>query len=86
MSKTVTVPDDWCETCRGTGTQALHGIAITSDEYSTWSEDMVADYFGGAYDTACDMCGGSGRIDPDEALSRHEDEAMLRMESPHLFA
>jgi hypothetical protein len=74
MSKTVTVPDDWCERCRGKGTVALHGIAITSEEWwgPDWDDESREAYLDGFYDTPCDVCGGSGRIDPEELADRLE--------------
>jgi len=79
--KTVQVPDDWCERCRGKGTQALHGIAITSDEFygPDWDAQMREDYMNGLYDTPCTLCGGSGRIDPEEAAYRREREHEIEM-------
>jgi len=85
--KTVQVSDDWCEDCRGRGTRTLHGIAITSDEFNgpDWNQEMRDDYFSGAYDTRCEMCGGTGKIDPEEYKDRVEMEHMMRMEAPHMF-
>lgn len=44
----IELPSCWaiCGTCRGNGTLALHGET----------------YMNGGYDTACDDCGGSGKL------------------------
>ncbi len=72
--KTVTVPDDWCEDCRGKGTRTLHGIAITMDEFNgpDWDDQMRDDYFSGVYDTRCEMCDGTGKIDSEEYATRRQ--------------
>lgn len=79
--KTVSVPDDWCERCRGKGTQALHGIAIPMDEFMgpDWDDEMRDDYLSGVYDTPCDLCGGTGKVDPETAAFRLEVEHEVAM-------
>lgn len=63
------VPTRWaiCGRCSGNGTLALHGIAITSDEWAhDWSPEEQEGYMRGAYDTACETCGGDGKVrEPD---------------------
>lgn len=83
--KTVEVPDNWCEDCRGKGTRTLHGEAIPMFEFQEWDAEEREAYLSGEYDTICETCGGSGEVDPEEAAEKHEAEAMLRMEAPHLF-
>jgi hypothetical protein len=79
--KTVRVPDDWCENCRGTGTTALNGAALTAQDLEEWSEDELADYASGQYDTVCDICDGTGK----EVYGRTAALSELRAEAPHMF-
>ena len=83
--KTVQVPDNWCEECEGRGTVALHGIAITASEFDEWDGDEIEAYSNGSYDTTCEACEGSGKVDPEAAESYQEDRAMMRAEAPHMF-
>ena len=79
--KFVEVPDDFCERCNGKGTQALYGIAITADEWNgpDWDDESRERYLDGSYDTPCTLCGGSGKIDEEEAKFRLEVEHEQRM-------
>ena len=55
-----------CPDCRGNGTVALHGIAITADEFHEWHEDEQESYRNGDYDTVCETCGGKGTVTQEE--------------------
>lgn len=83
--KTVEVPDDWCEDCKGTGKRALHGMAYSASEIAQWSPEEVESYISGDYDTVCEFCDGDGKVDEDVARDRHVAENELRAEAPHLF-
>lgn len=60
----VELPTKWaiCGTCRGNGQHSLRLGAITQEDREQWSDDEFEDYMAGAYDEACDPCGGSGKI------------------------
>jgi RecJ-like exonuclease len=45
-----------CPTCRGKGTQALHGLEVT--EMVREDPDFAEDYWSGGYDHPCDECKG----------------------------
>lgn len=49
-----------CPTCGGRGSQALHGIAITADEWNgpDWDDESREMYLSGGYDTVCPECRG----------------------------
>lgn len=49
-----------CPSCDGRGTHALHGIAITADEWNgpDWDDDSRDGYLNGRYDTTCEECAG----------------------------
>lgn len=75
-----------CPCCDGRGVRALHGIAITSDEFSEWHQDERDAYFSGGYDTTCESCQGArvvvvldeDRCDPallEQYRQQQEDEA-----------
>lgn len=70
MSKQVTVPDNWCDNCSGKGHVALHGYAITMDEWygPDWDDQMREDYLSGGYDTPCEVCKGKGFFTEDDLL------------------
>lgn len=71
-----------CPDCRGEGTHALHGLAITADEWAEWDEDDRETYRNGGYDTVCETCNGlrvldevdEGQMSPEELQSWHEWE------------
>jgi RecJ-like exonuclease len=58
------LPSKWeiCTACRGEGHRALHGIAITQDEWADWDDEDKETYRTGGYDTPCDNCDGSGKV------------------------
>lgn len=84
---TITLPSRWaiCDTCEGDGSRALHGIAITADEWAEWDDDEREGYLSGRYDTVCDECGGSGKVrvideaatDPELLEAFHQQQAEL---------
>lgn len=49
-----------CPTCEGRGMQALHGIAITAEEWNSpdWDDESREQYLNGGYDTPCTECNG----------------------------
>lgn len=49
-----------CQDCDGRGSHALHGIAITGDEWNgpDWDDDSREAYIRGDYDTVCPTCKG----------------------------
>ncbi len=58
----ITVPGKYevCDECHGTGAvliDGLRGVAFSRDEMDE-DPDFREHYFGGDYDTACDVCGG----------------------------
>jgi hypothetical protein len=81
------LPTAWaiCDDCRGNGTRALHGIAITSDEWADWDDEDRHAYLSGHYDTICQACDGSGKVEivdeercPPEVLAQyHRDQTEL---------
>ena len=50
-----------CPECDGRGERALHGIAITGDEWNgpDWDDDSREAYVRGDYDTVCECCNGA---------------------------
>ena len=48
-----------CPECEGDGS---HALALGVIDRADWSNDELADYFGGAYDRTCDCCKGAGKI------------------------
>ena len=48
-----------CPTCSGEGAHSGALGVINRDE---WSEDELADYFAGGYDSLCETCQGSGKL------------------------
>lgn len=92
------VPAKWviCDDCRGEGVRALHGMAISAQEFNE-DPDFAEAYFGGEYDTPCGACSGSGKlqvVDRDavapELLARVdailEAEAQYQSEMRHIAA
>ena len=52
-----------CCNCEGEGKHSKHLGGITSAELEQdWSEDELADYMNGAYDTLCSVCHGTGKV------------------------
>lgn len=52
-----------CPDCEGNGKHSKHIGAITEEDRDRdWSYDEFDDYMAGAYDKACDMCKGSGKV------------------------
>ena len=50
-----------CDTCNGTGTQALHGLEVTDE--CREDPEFAEDYFAGAYDTVCERCNGRNVVE-----------------------
>lgn len=48
-----------CCNCDGEGSHAKHLGIIDTDE---WSDDELDAYMGGAYDTPCEVCRGTGKV------------------------
>ena len=70
-----------CPTCRGKGTQALYGIALTQADREDWSDDELDDYKNGLYDTPCGDCGGDGQVESyQEWADNVHDRSTMRME------
>ncbi len=72
-----------CPECRGKGTLALHGMAITADEWNgpDWDDDMRDNYMAGHYDTLCEFCNGRGHVITEQLRELYEDRALFRAES-----
>ena len=79
MTKQIEVPDDFCETCMGTGVPTLHGAAFSRAEMDE-DPGFAEDYFSGAYDTKCDYCNGKGRY-TEEDLDRYQARMEYQAES-----
>jgi hypothetical protein len=76
-------PTRWaiCDACDGEGARAMGGRDFTGSEWRQACNDdpdFADHYFGGVYDTACDCCGGTGKIRvPDyERMTPAQIEAM----------
>jgi hypothetical protein len=69
----VVLPTVWaiCYHCRGDGSRALGGLAITASEWAEWDDEDRHAYRTGGYDTPCEDCGGSGKVSEvdEDALS-----------------
>ena len=73
-----------CPDCSGAGHHALHGIAISADEWNhDWDEDEQEAYLRGDYDTTCETCGGRSTVkkfDLDLIHEIYQDEKLRRAE------
>ena len=92
----IKLPTRWeiCSTCRGEGRSSAYLGAFSGEDMAE-DPDFARDYMNGAYDRACDTCGGDGKVravDEDrltpELLALYEEEvreeadyqSMCRME------
>lgn len=61
------LPTCWeiCYECDGEGkhSHAIDGNGITSSEWAEWDDEDRETYFRGGYDTTCEVCRGSGKIE-----------------------
>lgn len=79
----VELPSRWeiCCSCDGEGTTSRHvecdGGGFTASEWAEEDDDFREDYMAGAYDSACDECGGSGKVKvaDRERMSAEENKA-----------
>ena len=51
-----------CDNCEGEGKHSKHLGAFTSSDLQEWTGEELEDYFAGAYDCLCSVCGGSGKV------------------------
>lgn len=89
----VTLPAHWriCDRCRGDGKTSAHLGSFSAEDM--WEDpDFAQDYKDGVYDTACEACGGTGKVlevdceacvQPEHvaALKHLDDEAEYRREA-----
>lgn len=70
-----------CPTCKGKGTQTLHGQAFTADDIDEQGPEFLEDILSGVYDHPCDDCGGSGNVDEEEYYDAKQEQRTMMMES-----
>jgi hypothetical protein len=58
------LPAKWeiCHSCQGNGTSSAYLGAFTREDMDEMGDEFMEDYMRGAYDRACDECGGSGKV------------------------
>lgn len=60
-----TLPSRWeiCHVCRGNGRHSLRLGCFTQDDMDEMGPDFEDDYMSGGYDSACDDCNGTGKVE-----------------------
>ena len=51
-----------CSNCEGNGKHSRHLGLITSSDRQKWDDEDFDQYMHGAYDTACSVCRGTGKV------------------------
>jgi hypothetical protein len=54
-----------CPRCEGEGKSSAYLGAFSAEEFhDQFNDDEADDYIAGRYDRTCEMCGGSGKVQP----------------------
>lgn len=73
------LPSKWCicDVCEGHGGSSAYLGAFTQDEMDECGDEFLEDYVAGAYDRACESCGGTGKVlEPDfDQISEADSKA-----------
>lgn len=72
---TVPMMYEICPQCKGHGNRAMGGMAFTSSEFVERFDDADdrAAYFSGRYDTLCEVCNGSGKVEMEDITVLPQD-------------